>query len=168
MEKSEENFKYIAKNSKNADERLEAIKRIKDQSFLEWFIYKEPFWRISLDAIKEIYDQDILKRIVYNSKYPTIRYKALDKISNQNIISDIIFSDLDWKIRAQALSKISKNNKILRKVALYDKNKFFRAYALEITKSIDMVEESIKKEKDFYVKNIADIKIEQLKNHCIN
>lgn len=98
----------LAKEDKDNDVILAAIRKISNQSFLtEYAKFGEGYTSDRIQAIKKINNQELLRDIVLFGKNRNIRSDAVSKIEDQAFLKELVRNiGLDDCIRNNAVSKI--------------------------------------------------------------
>ncbi len=114
--------------------RLEAVKKIDDQSLLETIALQDEDVSVRLEAVKKIDAQPVLEKIALQDEEPSVRLEAVKKIDAQTpVLEKIALQDEEPSVRREAVKKIDAQP-VLERIALQGKHRTAR---LEAAKKID-------------------------------
>lgn len=167
----------IAKNDKQSDVRMTAIKRITDQKIIidiarnDNNFYVRNFAlgcifdttllpEIAKSAIEEVTDQYDLIRIAEHPNWNVYsRIAAINKITDDKVLAEIAKEADNNKVRKSAINKIS-DQLILKELANYDKNSYIREESVKMITDQNILIELIKDAEFTNTKETALSKIE--------
>ena len=109
--------------------RLEAIKKLTDQTLLADIAKNDTNWEIRLGAVENLTDQAILVEIAKNDIKTEVRVAAVEKLTDQTILAEIAKKDVKWPVRKAAVDKLN-NLDILTDIASHDEESFVRNSAM--------------------------------------
>ena len=92
---------------KDSEVRLEAVKKINDESVLADVINNDSDLFVCLEALQKISDESVLADIIKNHSDSFFRRKALNKISDESVLAYVAKNDSEERIRLEAVKKIT-------------------------------------------------------------
>ena len=147
------------------DVRIAAVRRIRSDETLIDLLKNHNDWHVryaALDSIKKI-DETILNDVALNDEDYVVRRKAAEHVKNQDVLVYISRNDEDALVRANALEKI-RNMDIIVFQAKNDPNWRVRKAAIELIDDIDVLEQLLENEKDMFIQEFIEEKIEKFKS----
>ena len=120
---------HLALDEKDDEVAFNAIKRIDDEDFIEYYLLKcgrNPYYLLKNDLVK---DQSILADIAKNDSWGPTRKEAVRNIADEELLEHIAKNDEDPFVRRQAILKI-KNQDILIDAAYNDSDSLTKDFAI--------------------------------------
>ena len=133
----------IAKNDQDKTLRIEAIRRLEDQSILAGIVKDDEDIEIRLAALKKLEDQTKLANIAKKNENETVRITAIEMLTNQSILEDIALNEDEESVRAASVKKIE-NQSILADIAKYDEADIVRMTVIEKLKDESILTDIVK------------------------
>ena len=143
--------------------RMAAVRRIRNDEILIGLLKNHSDWHVryaALDSIHKI-DESLINDVALNDEDFLVRREAVKYVKDQDTLVFISRNDEDAIVRIDALKKI-RNMDIVVYQAKNDPNWRVRIAAIELIKDLDILEGLLENEKDLFVQEAIEGKLENL------
>jgi glyceraldehyde-3-phosphate dehydrogenase/erythrose-4-phosphate dehydrogenase len=97
----------FAKNDKNEDMRIAAVKKLTDQSVLADFAKNDKAYNVRIAVVSKLTDQSLLADIAKNDENYNVRIAVVSKLTDQSLLADIAKNDKNSNVCEAAVNKLT-------------------------------------------------------------